>query len=129
MDASDIARHERTHKAARKASEQSKARQTAQDTLRRILPPGATVYTILRHVSRSGMRRRLDVYALDGSFMRYLSGLVSHATGLRFSAKGGAREDCGIVIDGCGFSASGEIREAIERAIGIPVSSLNVQEL
>ncbi len=112
----------------------TKERQDAQDTLRRILPPGATVYTILRHVSRSGMRRRLDVYALDTDsegkpWMRYLSGLVSHATGLRFSAKGGAREDCGLVLNGCGFSASGEIREAIERAIGIPVSSLNVQEL
>ena len=112
----------------------TKERQDAQDTLRRILPPGATVYTILRHVSRSGMRRRLDVYALDTDsegkpWMRYLSGLVSHATGLKFTAKGGAREDCGIVIGGCGFSASGEIREAIERAIGLPANSLRRERL
>lgn len=112
----------------------TQARQEAQDTLRRILKPGDTVYTILRHVSRSGMQRRLDVYALDTDaegkpWMRYLSGIVSHATGLKFTAKGGAREDCGIVIDGCGFSASGEIREAIERAIGLPVGSLRREEL
>lgn len=115
---------------------QSKAerREQAIGTLRSVLKQGDTVYTILRHVSRSGMQRRLDVYALDTDsegkpWMRYLSGLVSHATGLKFTAKGGAREDCGIVIGGCGFSASGEIREAIERAIGLPVGSLRREEL
>jgi len=32
--------------------------------LRSILPPGSTIYTVLRHVSRSGMLRAIDVYAL-----------------------------------------------------------------
>lgn len=102
--------------------------------LRAILPPGSTVYTILRHVARSGMMRRLDVYALDTDsdgkpWMRYLSGLVSHATGLKFTAKGGAREDCGLVLNGCGYSQSDEIIDRIEEAIGLPANSLRRERL
>jgi hypothetical protein len=33
--------------------------------LRKILPKGSTVYTILKHVSRSGMTRGIDCYALS----------------------------------------------------------------
>lgn len=33
--------------------------------LRELLPPGATAYSVLRHVSRSGMQRQIDFYALD----------------------------------------------------------------
>lgn len=33
--------------------------------LRTILPKGSTVYTILKHVSRSGMTRGIDCYALS----------------------------------------------------------------
>lgn len=112
----------------------TQARQEAQDTLRRILKPGDTVYTILRHVARSGMLRRLDVYALDTDadgkpWMRYLSALVSHATGLKFTAKGGAREDCGLVMNGCGYSQADEIVDAIERVIGLPANSLRREKL
>lgn len=104
------------------------------ERLRAILPPGSTVYTILRHVARSGMMRRLDVYALDTDsegkpWMRYLSGMVSHATGIRFSAKGGAREDCGLVMNGCGYSQSDEIIDRIEEAIGLPANSLRRERL
>ena len=80
------------------------------------------------------MQRRLDVYALDTDadgkpWMRYLSGLVSHATGLRFSAKGGAREDCGLVLNGCGYSQADEIIDRIEEAIGLPANSLRREKL
>ena len=115
-------------------------RTNAIERLRAILPPGSTVYTILRHVSRSGMSRRIDVYALDREpatalfhdgkpWMRYLSGMVSHATGIRFSAKGGAREDCGLVLNGCGYSQSDEIVDRIEEAIGLPANSLRREQL
>ena len=115
---------------------QSKAerREQAIGTLRSVLKQGDTVYTILRHVARSGMQRRLDVYALDTDadgkpWMRYLSGAVSDATGLRFSAKGGAREDCGLVLNGCGYSQSDEIIDAIEHALGFPANPLRRQSL
>ena len=35
------------------------------DDLRTQLPPGSTAYTVLRHVSRSGMLREIDLLALD----------------------------------------------------------------
>ena len=112
----------------------ARAREAAIDKLRKLLPPGSTVYTILRHVARSGMMRRLDVYALDTDsegkpWMRYLSGIVSHATGLRFSAKGGAREDCGIVMNGCGYSQADEIVDRIEESIGLPANALRREKL
>lgn len=41
-----------------KQIEQAKAK----EALLEILKPGATVYTILRHVSKSGIQRRIDFY-------------------------------------------------------------------
>jgi hypothetical protein len=51
------------------------------DTLREILPPGATVYTVLRHVSASGMTRRIDLYSIQDGDMRWLSGYAKTALG------------------------------------------------
>ena len=112
----------------------AREREVAIGKLREVLPHGATVYTILRHVARSGMMRRLDVYAIDTDadgkpWMRYLSGTVSQATGLRFSAKGGAREDCGIIMGGCGYSQADEIVDRIEEALGLPANALRRQSL
>ena len=42
-----------------------KERDDAIAELKTILHPGMKVYTVLRHVSRSGMSRRLDVYVFD----------------------------------------------------------------
>jgi hypothetical protein len=36
--------------------------------LRRYLRPGTTVYTVLRHVSASGMSRTLDLYVITKPF-------------------------------------------------------------
>lgn len=38
-----------------------KDRAEAIERLRKVMPPGTTVYTILRHVSRSGMMRHISV--------------------------------------------------------------------
>lgn len=53
--------------------------------LRNILKPGDRVYTILRSVSRSGMSRCIDFYAIKGSKIIMLSNLVSYVTGDKFS--------------------------------------------
>lgn len=37
------------------------------DNLRKWFPEGSTVYTILRHVNRSGMRRHISVISLTGA--------------------------------------------------------------
>lgn len=115
---------------------QSKAerREQAIATLRSVLKQGDTVYTILRHVARSGMLRRLDVYAIDTDsdgkpWLRFLSGAVSDATGITFSRHGGCREDGGLVMRGCGYSQADEIIDGIECALGYPANSLRRQSL
>lgn len=71
--------------------------------LREILKPGDTVYCILRHVSRSGMMRRLDVYKPDTDadgkpWQRYLTALVADALGYKLR-----RDENGIRVSGCGM--------------------------
>lgn len=58
-------------------------RMDALDKLRKILAPGDTVYTVLRHVSRSGMMRHIDLYKLldTGVDPFYLTGYASHVIG------------------------------------------------
>lgn len=83
------------------------ARADAQAKLREWLKPGDTVYTILRHVSRSGMSRTIGVVLLqpdDRGANRPLvdlhpNWLVSQAVGLRMSAK----DRDGVVVGGCGM--------------------------
>lgn len=71
--------------------------QEALDELRRLLPPGATVHTILRHVSRSGMSRAISPVLLrDGKSPFHLTGLVSHLPGMK-------RSYDGIEMGGCGM--------------------------
>ena len=50
-------------------------------SLKKILRPGDTVYTVLRHVSSSGMSRRIDVYVIKDNRPRWLTSLVSDACG------------------------------------------------
>lgn len=79
-------------------SSKEQAKQQAIDELRNALKPGDTVYTIVRHVARSGMSRRIDVYKLQDGAPHYLTGLVAKACGFSFPAKGE-----GLNIGGCGM--------------------------
>lgn len=67
--------------------------------LRDLLPPGSTVYTILRHVSRSGMSRSISAVAIreDGGVWE-LDGLVSRALGMTLDRNRG-----GVKMGGCGM--------------------------
>lgn len=80
-------------------------RQESLDRLREQLPPGSTVYTVLRHVSRSGMCRWIDLFAFDKEGVKfYVSGYAwnvgvgdgAHPNDQR-SGGGGLR------IGGCGM--------------------------
>lgn len=68
------------------------------EQLRAELKPGDTVHTVLRHVSRSGMQRRIDVVLLRDGDTRYLTWLVAKALGLRSTGNGD-----GVVVGGCGM--------------------------
>lgn len=49
--------------------------------LNTLLTPGATVYTLLRHVSASGMQRTIDMFVMQNNepvFISHLMAAVSH---------------------------------------------------
>ena len=64
--------------------------------LLKMLKPGATVLTVLRNVSRSGMSRRIDLYTINKGEMMYLS----HAAAV---VMGDPRPTDGIKVGGCGM--------------------------
>ena len=71
--------------------------------LRKMLKPGATVYTVLRHVSSSGMTRRIDLYTVRKGEIAYLSGYAANLMGYTL------HKDGGIVVQGCGMDMGFEL--------------------
>lgn len=74
----------------------------ALDHLRKSCPQGATIYAIVRHVSRGGMSRDLSFYAIVDGRPQWLDGWLSVALGYRRVY--GARDS--LRIGGCGFDAA-----------------------
>jgi hypothetical protein len=87
------------------------ARMNAIHDLRKLLPPGTTVYTNLRHVSNNGMSRRISVHIVQErttrnaqgnpvreSELRDITGLVARALEYRQNDRDGA-----LVVGGCGM--------------------------
>lgn len=66
--------------------------------LRELLPPGATVCTILRHVSRSGMSRSISVVVDGPDGPTDVDWLVRKALGMTFD-----RNHAGLKVSGCGM--------------------------
>ena len=59
--------------------------------------PTDTIYTVLRHVSSSGMQREISVKMIDAGRIIHLDWLVSQALGYRLGKHNG------IVMKGCGM--------------------------
>jgi hypothetical protein len=69
---------------------------SSSDTLKGIFSRGDTVPLILRHVSRSGVQRTIDV--LDPHTLRSLASEVSDVLGLRRDLERG-----GVIVHGAGM--------------------------
>lgn len=65
--------------------------------LREGLPPGATVYCALKHVSRSGMMREISLHSVESGEIRWLTGLAATALDMKVGKNEGIR------IGGCGM--------------------------
>lgn len=72
-------------------------REQCRKNLLAMLKPGDTIYCTLRHVSRSGMQRRIDLHAIVNGTMAYLSGYAANAMGKKLHKHGG------IIVNGCGM--------------------------
>lgn len=81
-----------------KKREQEIRRAEALKMLRKLCPPGTTIYTVLRHVSRSGMQRRIDLYVIRKNQPVWLSGYAGVVLEMRLGKHGD-----GLVTDGCGM--------------------------
>ena len=84
----------------------------ARNTLRTMLKPGDSVYTTVRHVSRSGMMRVIDLYVMQDNEPRRITWLACEATGIAYN-----RKHEGMRMDGCGmdmcFAAVYELGHAL----------------
>lgn len=81
-----------------------KVRNESIETLRKLLSPGDKVYTILRHVSRSGMQRRISlIFAHAQGEIEDITWEAARALG--DPVKQGSRyvQDGGMVVNGCGM--------------------------
>lgn len=97
--------------------QQQSERDDARATLREWLKPGDTVFTVLRHVSRSGMSRDVSVVVFrDGQTTNdaHPNYLVAKACGYRL--KRGGMHDA-LVVGGCGFDAGYDIVHSLSHAL------------
>ena len=88
------------HKECKKLAKKEGAalyKEQSRAALLQIVKPGQTVSTVLRHVSRSGMLRRISLYVGDGGDVRCIDHYAASVTGHKESDKGG------IVMTGCGM--------------------------
>lgn len=87
-------------------------REQAREKLRAWFPVGATVFTILRHVSSSGMTRRISVLVpLEGGILD-VSGYVATALDYRRHDRDG-----GIIVRGCGMDMGYHLIYCLSRSL------------
>jgi hypothetical protein len=79
-------------------TKQETARAEAIDTLKSMVTPGDTVYTILRHASASGMSRRISTVIMTDQGNKDISYWVAKATQSTLDTNKG-----GIKVGGCGM--------------------------
>lgn len=86
--------------------------------LRSILKPSDTVYTVLRHVSRSGMSRGIDCYVMskDGGEPAWITAYVGHAIGTPQSMEDW-RKSRGLKVGGCGMDMGFHVVNSLSMVI------------
>ncbi len=80
------------------ATAQKTEQQEAIETLKELCKPGSKVYTVLRHVSRSGMMRAIDCYVIQDNEPRRITWSVAKACGMTYNRKHEA-----LSVGGCGM--------------------------
>ena len=73
-------------------------KEEARARLLEVLKPGDTVYCILRHVSRSGMMRRISVVVFKDNEPHFLDASAADLLGI-----GGVQGGDGVRVGGCGM--------------------------
>lgn len=84
--------------------------------LRGMLAPGSVVYTVLRHVSRSGMTRGIDLYLIQDNRPRCITFTAGHAIGSPQSFKDW-KEGKGLRVSGCGMDMGFSLVHDLSRVL------------
>lgn len=87
-------------------------REEAMRNLRELLQPGDTVYTALKHVSRSGMLRVIQPYIIRDNEPRYIGRLVAKATNYPYD-----RNKEGVRVGGCGMDMGFALVYSLSRTL------------
>lgn len=98
--------------------------ENAKKHLAEVLKSGATVYTVLRSVSASGMFRRIDLYYIDNSprmlelnngapRLQYLSGWAAVLLGIPRAPMGKR----GLGVKGCGMDMGFHLVDSLRAAL------------
>lgn len=89
----------------------------ATESLKRWLKPGDTVYLVLRHVSRSGMRRTIGVLIprKDGNPLDFIHPNYSVACVLGYRAAIADRD--GVIVDGAGMDMGFHLVSSLAQAL------------
>lgn len=83
-------------------------------TLHDLLPPGTTVYTILRHVSKSSMSRDISLVILTPDGPRDITALAAEAMGAWLSKN---CPDAAIRVGGCGMDMGYHLVYSLARTL------------
>jgi hypothetical protein len=74
--------------------------------------PSDTIYTVIRHVSNSGMQREISVKMIDSGRIIHLDWLVSTALGKKIG------KNNGVVMKGCGMDMGFALVDNITHTCG-----------
>lgn len=94
-------------------------RQESLERLRELLPPGSTVHCVLRHVSRSGMCRWIDLFTFEPDGAKtYLSGYAWNV-GIGEGQHPNDQRDSrgGLRISGCGMDMGFALTYQLSRTL------------
>lgn len=84
----------------------------ARETLSETLTPDSTIYTIIRHVSASGMQRQIDFYVIQNDTPRRISFAVAALLQLPYSNKYEA-----VTVNGCGMDMCWDTVYSLSRVL------------
>lgn len=87
-------------------------REAALKALRKLCPPGSTIFTIVRHVSRSGMSRVISSYVIRKNKPRWLDGLISKVLDYHMH-----KHHEGLVVSGCGMNMGFHVVYSLSSAL------------
>jgi hypothetical protein len=109
-----------TEKPLTKKAQKEAERQEAIEMLRKWVKPGSTVYTVLRHVSASGMSRRITLFVVHRGEAFNITGFAGRAMDWKVN-----RDELSLVVSGAGMDMGFHAVYTLSRCLfpdGFPVT-------